>query len=207
MFLDYQNAMHDIATEFHAKTGTEWDSNGSLEAKSLASKASFMRTESAVQSLNQKFQADDKHGASTKPQEHYRNVAKSAEQLIADFTEKTDIDVKQAGVHGQSDKSKEIQELRDEQEQGGLRAVESEEQKLFTYTFGQMGLFGKTVNKSINAVNDLAKYSAVATNKRIFEEATLRQETFERSSSSMRLGAAQKIVALARQLSLAMIWL
>lgn len=192
MFLDYQNAMHDIATEFHAKTGTEWDSNGSLEAKSLASKASFMRTESAVQSLNQKFQADDKHGASTKPQEHYRNVAKSAEQLIADFTEKTDIDVKQAGVHGQSDKSKEIQELRDEQEQGGLRAVESEEQKLFTYTFGQMGLFGKTVNKSINAVNDLAKYSAVATNKRIFEEATLRQETFERSSSSMRLGAAQK---------------
>ena len=192
MFLDYQNAMHDIATEFHAKTGTEWDSNSSLEAKSLASKASFMRTESAVQSLNQKFQADDKHGASTKPQEHYRNVAKSAEQLIADFTEKTDIDVKQAGVHGQSDKSKEIQELRDEQEQGGLRAVESEEQKLFTYTFGQMGLFGKTVNKSINAVNDLAKYSAVATNKRIFEEATLRQETFERSSSSMRLGAAQK---------------
>lgn len=192
MFLDYQNAMHDIATEFHAKTGAEWDSNSSLEAKSLASKASFMRTESAVQSLNQKFQADDKHGASTKPQEHYRNVAKSAEQLIADFTEKTDIDVKQAGVHGQSDKSKEIQELRDEQEQGGLRAVESEEQKLFTYTFGQMGLFGKTVNKSINAVNDLAKYSAVATNKRIFEEATLRQETFERSSSSMRLGAAQK---------------
>lgn len=192
MFLDYQNAMHDIATEFHAKTGTEWDSNSSLEAKSLASKASFMRTESAVQSLNQKFQTDDKHGASTKPQEHYRNVAKSAEQLIADFTEKTDIDVKQAGVHGQSDKSKEIQELRDEQEQGGLRAVESEEQKLFTYTFGQMGLFGKTVNKSINAVNDLAKYSAVATNKRIFEEATLRQETFERSSSSMRLGAAQK---------------
>lgn len=192
MFLDYQNAMHDIATEFHAKTGTEWDSNGSLEAKSLASKASFMRTESAVQSLNQKFQTDDKHGASAKPQEHYRNVAKSAEQLIADFTEKTDIDVKQAGVHGQSDKSKEIQELRDEQEQGGLRAVESEEQKLFTYTFGQMGLFGKTVNKSINAVNDLAKYSAVATNKRIFEEATLRQETFERSSSSMRLGAAQK---------------
>lgn len=192
MFLDYQNAMHDIATEFHAKTGTEWDSNSSLEAKSLASKASFMRTESAVQSLNQKFQADDKHGASTKPQEHYRNVAKSAEQLIADFIEKTDIDVKQAGVHGQSDKSKEIQELRDEQEQGGLRAVESEEQKLFTYTFGQMGLFGKTVNKSINAVNDLAKYSAVATNKRIFEEATLRQETFERSSSSMRLGAAQK---------------
>lgn len=192
MFLDYQNAMHDIATEFHAKTGTEWDSNGGLEAKSLASKASFMRTESAVQSLNQKFQADDKHGASAKPQEHYRNVAKSAEQLIADFTEKTDIDVKQAGVHGQSDKSKEIQELRDEQEQGGLRAVESEEQKLFTYTFGQMGLFGKTVNKSINAVNDLAKYSAVATNKRIFEEATLRQETFERSSSSMRLGAAQK---------------
>lgn len=192
MFLDYQNAMHDIATEFHAKTGTEWDSNSSLEAKSLASKASFMRTEGAVQSLNQKFQADDKHGASTKPQEHYRNVAKSAEQLIADFTEKTDIDVKQAGVHGQSDKSKEIQELRDEQEQGGLRAVESEEQKLFTYTFGQMGLFGKTVNKSINAVNDLAKYSAVATNKRIFEEATLRQETFERSSSSMRLGAAQK---------------
>ena len=192
MFLDYQNAMHDIATEFHAKTGTEWDSNGGLEAKSLASKASFMRTESAVQSLNQKFQTDDKHGASTKPQEHYRNVAKSAEQLIADFTEKTDIDVKQAGVHGQSDKSKEIQELRDEQEQGGLRAVESEEQKLFTYTFGQMGLFGKTVNKSINAVNDLAKYSAVATNKRIFEEATLRQETFERSSSSMRLGAAQK---------------
>lgn len=192
MFLDYQNAMHDIATEFHAKTGTEWDSNSSLEAKSLASKASFMRTESAVQSLNQKFQADDKHGASTKPQEHYRNVAKSAEQLIADFTEKTDIDVKQAGVHGQSDKSKEIQELRDEQEQGGLRAVESEEQKLFTYTFGQMGLFGKTVNKSINAVNDLAKYSAVATNKRIFEEVTLRQETFERSSSSMRLGAAQK---------------
>ena len=192
MFLDYQNAMHDIATEFHAKTGTEWDSNSSLEAKSLASKASFLRTESAVQSLNQKFQADDKHGASTKPQEHYRNVAKSAEQLIADFTEKTDIDVKQAGVHGQSDKSKEIQELRDEQEQGGLRAVESEEQKLFTYTFGQMGLFGKTVNKSINAVNDLAKYSAVATNKRIFEEATLRQETFERSSSSMRLGAAQK---------------
>lgn len=192
MFLDYQNAMHDIATEFHAKTGTEWDSNSSLEAKSLASKASFMRTESAVQSLNQKFQADDKHGASTKPQEHYRNVAKSAEQLIADFTEKTDIDVKQAGVHGQSDKSKEIQELRDEQEQGGLRAVESEEQKLFTYTFGQMGLFGKTVNKSINAVNDLAKYSAVATNKRIFEEDTLRQETFERSSSSMRLGAAQK---------------
>lgn len=192
MFLDYQNAMHDIATEFHAKTGAEWDSNSSLEAKSLASKASFMRTESAVQSLNQKFQADNKHGASTKPQEHYRNVAKSAEQLIADFTEKTDIDVKQAGVHGQSDKSKEIQELRDEQEQGGLRAVESEEQKLFTYTFGQMGLFGKTVNKSINAVNDLAKYSAVATNKRIFEEATLRQETFERSSSSMRLGAAQK---------------
>lgn len=192
MFLDYQNAMHDIATEFHAKTGAEWDSNSSLEAKSLASKASFMRTESAVQSLNQKFQTDDKHGASTKPQEHYRNVAKSAEQLIADFTEKTDIDVKQAGVHGQSDKSKEIQELRDEQEQGGLRAVESEEQKLFTYTFGQMGLFGKTVNKSINAVNDLAKYSAVATNKRIFEEATLRQETFERSSSSMRLGAAQK---------------
>lgn len=192
MFLDYQNAMHDIATEFHAKTGAEWDSNSSLEAKSLASKASFMRTESAVQSLNQKFQADDKHGASTKPQEHYRNVAKSAEQLIADFTEKTDIDVKQAGVHGQSDKSKEIQELRDEQEQGGLRAVESEEQKLFTYTFGQMGLFGKTVNKSINTVNDLAKYSAVATNKRIFEEATLRQETFERSSSSMRLGAAQK---------------
>lgn len=192
MFLDYQNAMHDIATEFHAKTGAEWDSNSSLEAKSLASKASFMRTESAVQSLNQKFQADDKHGASTKPQEHYRNVAKSAEQLIADFTEKTDIDVKQAGVHGQSDKSKEIQELRDEQEQGGLRAAESEEQKLFTYTFGQMGLFGKTVNKSINAVNDLAKYSAVATNKRIFEEATLRQETFERSSSSMRLGAAQK---------------
>lgn len=192
MFLDYQNAMHDIATEFHAKTGAEWDSNSSLEAKSLASKASFMRTESTVQSLNQKFQADDKHGASTKPQEHYRNVAKSAEQLIADFTEKTDIDVKQAGVHGQSDKSKEIQELRDEQEQGGLRAVESEEQKLFTYTFGQMGLFGKTVNKSINAVNDLAKYSAVATNKRIFEEATLRQETFERSSSSMRLGAAQK---------------
>lgn len=192
MFLDYQNAMHDIATEFHAKTGTEWDSNGGLEAKSLASKASFMRTESAVQSLNQKFQADDKHGTSAKPQEHYRNVAKSAEQLIADFTEKTDIDVKQAGVHGQSDKSKEIQELRDEQEQGGLRAVESEEQKLFTYTFGQMGLFGKTVNKSINAVNDLAKYSAVATNKRIFEEATLRQETFERSSSSMRLGAAQK---------------
>lgn len=192
MFLDYQNAMHDIATEFHAKTGTEWDSNGGLEAKSLASKASFMRTESAVQSLNQKFQTDDKHGASTKPQEHYRNVAKSAEQLIADFTEKTDIDVKQAGVHGQSDKSKEIQELRDEQEQGGLRAVESEEQKLFTYTFGQMGLFGKTVNKSINVVNDLAKYSAVATNKRIFEEATLRQETFERSSSSMRLGAAQK---------------
>lgn len=192
MFLDYQNAMHDIATEFHAKTGTEWDSNGGLEAKSLASKASFMRTESAVQSLNQKFQADDKHGASAKPQEHYRNVAKSAEQLIADFTEKTDIDVKQAGVHGQSDKSKEIQELRDEQEQGGLRAAESEEQKLFTYTFGQMGLFGKTVNKSINVVNDLAKYSAVATNKRIFEEATLRQETFERSSSSMRLGAAQK---------------
>lgn len=192
MFLDYQNAMHDIATEFHAKTGTEWDSNGGLEAKSLASKASFMRTESAVQSLNQKFQADDKHGASAKPQEHYRNVAKSAEQLIADFTEKTDIDVKQAGVHGQSDKSKEIQELRDEQEQGGLRAAESEEQKLFTYTFGQMGLFGKTVNKSINAVNDLAKYSAVATNKRIFEEATLRQETFEKSSSSMRLGAAQK---------------
>lgn len=192
MFLDYQNAMHDIATEFHAKTGTEWDSNGGLEAKSLASKASFMRTESAVQSLNQKFQTDDKHGASTKPQEHYRNVAKSAEQLIADFTEKTDIDVKQAGVHGQSDKSKEIQELRDEQEQGGLRAVESEEQKLFTYTFGQMGLFGKTVNKSINVVNDLAKYSAVATNKRIFEEATLRQETFEKSSSSMRLGAAQK---------------
>ena len=192
MFLDYQNAMHDIATEFHAKTGTEWDSNGGLEAKSLASKASFMRTESAVQSLNQKFQADDKHGTSAKPQEHYRNVAKSAEQLIADFTEKTDIDVKQAGVHGQSDKSKEIQELRDEQEQGGLRAVESEEQKLFTYTFGQMGLFGKTVNKSINAVNDLAKYSAVATNKRIFEEATLRQETFEKSSSSMRLGAAQK---------------
>lgn len=192
MFLDYQNAMHDIATEFHAKTGTEWDSNGGLEAKSLASKASFMRTESVVQSLNQKFQTDDKHGASTKPQEHYRNVAKSAEQLIADFTEKTDIDVKQAGVHGQSDKSKEIQELRDEQEQGGLRAVESEEQKLFTYTFGQMGLFGKTVNKSINVVNDLAKYSAVATNKRIFEEATLRQETFEKSSSSMRLGAAQK---------------
>lgn len=192
MFLDYQNAMHDIATEFHAKTGTEWDSNGGLEAKSLASKASFMRTESAVQSLNQKFQADDKHGASAKPQEHYRNVAKSAEQLIADFTEKTDIDVKQAGVHGQSDKSKEIQELRDEQEQGGLRAAESEEQKLFTYTFGQMGLFGKTVNKSINVVNDLAKYSAVATNKRIFEEATLRQETFEKSSSSMRLGAAQK---------------
>lgn len=192
MFLDYQNAMHDIATEFHAKTGIEWDSNGGLEAKSLASKASFMRTESAVQSLNQKFQTDDKHGASTKPQEHYRNVAKSAEQLIADFTEKTDIDVKQAGVHGQSDKSKEIQELRDEQEQGGLRAVESEEQKLFTYTFGQMGLFGKTVNKSINVVNDLAKYSAVATNKRIFEEATLRQETFEKSSSSMRLGAAQK---------------
>lgn len=192
MFLDYQNAMHDIATEFHAKTGTEWDSNSSLEAKSLASKASFMRTESAVQSLNQKFQADDKHGTSAKPQEHYRNVAKSAEQLIADFTEKTDIDVKQAGVHGQSDKSKEIQELRDEQEQGGLRAAESEEQKLFTYTFGQMGLFGKTVNKSINVVNDLAKYSAVATNKRIFEEATLRQETFERSSSSMRLGAAQK---------------
>lgn len=192
MFLDYQNAMHDIATEFHAKTGTEWDSNGGLEAKSLASKASFMRTESAVQSLNQKFQADDKHGASAKPQEHYRNVAKSAEQLIADFTEKTDIDVKQAGVHGQSDKSKEIQELRDEQEQGGLRAAESEEQKLFTYTFVQMGLFGKTVNKSINVVNDLAKYSAVATNKRIFEEATLRQETFERSSSSMRLGAAQK---------------
>lgn len=192
MFLDYQNAMHDIATEFHAKTGTEWDSNGGLEAKSLASKASFMRTESAVQSLNQKFQADDKHGASAKPQEHYRNVAKSAEQLIADFTEKTDIDVKQTGVHGQSDKSKEIQELRDEQEQGGLRAAESEEQKLFTYTFGQMGLFGKTVNKSINVVNDLAKYSAVATNKRIFEEATLRQETFERSSSSMRLGAAQK---------------
>lgn len=192
MFLDYQNAMHDIATEFHAKTGTEWDSNGGLEAKSLASKASFMRTESAVQSLNQKFQADDKHGASAKPQEHYRNVAKSAEQLIADFTEKTDIDVKQAGIHGQSDKSKEIQELRDEQEQGGLRAAESEEQKLFTYTFGQMGLFGKTVNKSINVVNDLAKYSAVATNKRIFEEATLRQETFERSSSSMRLGAAQK---------------
>lgn len=192
MFLDYQNAMHDIATEFHAKTGTEWDSNGGLEAKSLASKASFMRTESAVQSLNQKFQADDKHGTSAKPQEHYRNVAKSAEQLIADFTEKTDIDVKQAGVHGQSDKSKEIQELRDEQEQGGLRAVESEEQKLFTYTFGQMGLFGKTVNKSINVVNDLAKYSAVATNKRIFEEATLRQETFEKSSSSMRLGAAQK---------------
>lgn len=192
MFLDYQNAMHDIATEFHAKTGTKWDSNGGLEAKSLASKASFMRTESAVQSLNQKFQADDKHGASAKPQEHYRNVAKSAEQLIADFTEKTDIDVKQAGVHGQSDKSKEIQELRDEQEQGGLRAAESEEQKLFTYTFGQMGLFGKTVNKSINVVNDLAKYSAVATNKRIFEEATLRQETFEKSSSSMRLGAAQK---------------
>jgi len=192
MFLDYQNAMHDIATEFHAKTGTEWDSNGGLEAKSLASKASFMRTESAVQSLNQKFQADDKHGTSAKPQEHYRNVAKSAEQLIADFTEKTDIDVKQAGVHGQSDKSKEIQELRDEQEQGGLRAAESEEQKLFTYTFGQMGLFGKTVNKSINVVNDLAKYSAVATNKRIFEEATLRQETFEKSSSSMRLGAAQK---------------
>lgn len=192
VFLDYQNAMHDIATEFHAKTGTEWDSNGGLEAKSLASKASFMRTESVVQSLNQKFQTDDKHGASTKPQEHYRNVAKSAEQLIADFTEKTDIDVKQAGVHGQSDKSKEIQELRDEQEQGGLRAVESEEQKLFTYTFGQMGLFGKTVNKSINVVNDLAKYSAVATNKRIFEEATLRQETFEKSSSSMRLGAAQK---------------
>lgn len=192
MFLDYQNAMHDIATEFHAKTGTEWDSNGGLEAKSLASKASFMRTESAVQSLNQKFQADDKHGASAKPQEHYRNVAKSAEQLIADFTEKTDIDVKQAGVHGQSDKRKEIQELRDEQEQGGLRAAESEEQKLFTYTFGQMGLFGKTVNKSINVVNDLAKYSAVATNKRIFEEATLRQETFEKSSSSMRLGAAQK---------------
>lgn len=192
MFLDYQNAMHDIATEFHAKTGTEWDSNGGLEAKSLASKASFMRTESAVQSLNQKFQADDKHGASAKPQEHYRNVAKSAEQLIADFTEKTDIDVKQAGVHGQSDKSKEIQELRDEQEQGGLRAAESEEQKLFTYTFGQMGLFGKTVNKSINVVNDLAKYSAVAINKRIFEEATLRQETFEKSSSSMRLGAAQK---------------
>lgn len=192
MFLDYQNAMHDIATEFHAKTGTEWDSNGGLEAKSLASKASFMRTESAVQSLNQKFQADDKHGASAKPQGHYRNVAKSAEQLIADFTEKTDIDVKQAGVHGQSDKSKEIQELRDEQEQGGLRAAESEEQKLFTYTFGQMGLFGKTVNKSINVVNDLAKYSAVATNKRIFEEATLRQETFEKSSSSMRLGAAQK---------------
>jgi len=192
MFLDYQNAMHDISTEFHAKTGTEWDSNGGLEAKSLASKASFMRTESVVQSLNQKFQTDDKHGASTKPQEHYRNVAKSAEQLIADFTEKTDIDVKQAGVHGQSDKSKEIQELRDEQEQGGLRAVESEEQKLFTYTFGQMGLFGKTVNKSINVVNDLAKYSAVATNKRIFEEATLRQETFEKSSSSMRLGAAQK---------------
>lgn len=192
MFLDYQNAMHDIATEFHAKTGIEWDSNGGLEAKSLASKASFMRTESAVQSLNQKFQADDKHGASAKPQEHYRNVAKSAEQLIADFTEKTDIDVKQAGVHGQSDKSKEIQELRDEQEQGGLRAAESEEQKLFTYTFGQMGLFGKTVNKSINVVNDLAKYSAVATNKRIFEEATLRQETFEKSSSSMRLGAAQK---------------
>lgn len=192
MFLDYQNAMYDIATEFHAKTGTEWDSNGGLEAKSLASKASFMRTESAVQSLNQKFQADDKHGASAKPQEHYRNVAKSAEQLIADFTEKTDIDVKQAGVHGQSDKSKEIQELRDEQEQGGLRAAESEEQKLFTYTFGQMGLFGKTVNKSINIVNDLAKYSAVATNKRIFEEATLRQETFEKSSSSMRLGAAQK---------------
>lgn len=192
MFLDYQNAMHDIATEFHAKTGTEWDSNSGLEAKSLASKASFMRTESAVQSLNQKFQADDKHGASAKPQEHYRNVAKSAEQLIADFTEKTDIDVKQAGVHGQSDKSKEIQELRDEQEQGGLRAAESEEQKLFTYTFGQMGLFGKTVNKSINVVNDLAKYSAVATNKRIFEEATLRQETFEKSSSSMRLGAAQK---------------
>lgn len=153
MFLDYQNAMHDIATEFHAKTGTEWDSNGGLEAKSLASKASFMRTESAVQSLNQKFQADDKHGASAKPQEHYRNVAKSAEQLIADFTEKTDIDVKQAGVHGQSDKSKEIQELRDEQEQGGLRAAESEEQKLFTYTFGQMGLFGKTVNKSINVVS------------------------------------------------------
>ena len=192
MFLDYQNAMHDIATEFHAKTGTEWDSNGGLEAKSLASKASFMRTESAVQSLNQKFQADDKHGTSAKPQEHYRNVAKSAEQLIADFTEKTDIDVKQAGVHGQSDKSKEIQELRDEQEQGGLRAAESEEQKLFTYTFGQMGLFGKTVNKSINVVNDLAKYSAVATNKRIFEEATLRQETFEKSSSSMRLGVAQK---------------
>lgn len=192
MFLDYQNAMHDIATEFHAKTGTEWDSNGGLEAKSLASKASFMRTESAVQSLNQKFQADDKHGTSAKPQEHYRNVAKSAEQLIADFTEKTDIDVKQAGVHGQSDKSKEIQELRDEQEQGGLRAAESEEQKLFTYTFGQMGLFGKTVNKSINVVNDLAKYSAVATNKRIFEEATLRQETFEKSSSSMRLGATQK---------------
>lgn len=192
MFLDYQNAMHDISTEFHAKAGTEWDSNGGLEAKSLASKASFMRTESVVQSLNQKFQADDKHNASAKPQEHYRNVAKSAEQLIADFTEKTDIDVKQAGIHGQSDKSKEIQELRDEQEQGGLRAVENEEQKLFTYTFGQMGLFGKTVNKSINVVNDLAKYSAVATNKRIFEEATLRQETFERSSSSMRLGAAQK---------------
>lgn len=192
MFLDYQNAMHDISTEFHAKTGTEWDSNGGLEAKSLASKASFMRTESVVQSLNQKFQADDKLNASAKPQEHYRNVAKSAEQLIADFTEKTDIDVKQAGIHGQSDKSKEIQELRDEQEQGGLRAVENEEQKLFTYTFGQMGLFGKTVNKSINVVNDLAKYSAVATNKRIFEEATLRQETFEKSSSSMRLGAAQK---------------
>lgn len=192
MFLDYQNAMHDISTEFHAKTGTEWDSNGGLEAKSLASKASFMRTESVVQSLNQKFQADDKHNVSAKPQEHYRNVAKSAEQLIADFTEKTDIDVKQAGIHGQSDKSTEIQELRDEQEQGGLRTVENEEQKLFTYTFGQMGLFGKTVNKSINVVNDLAKYSAVATNKRIFEEATLRQETFEKSSSSMRLGAAQK---------------
>lgn len=159
-FLDYQNAAQNILDKsVDAVEKSKIESQG----VSIKSKAEFIRTENVTASLHEKLKASEPSKNSGNKTE-YKNVTKTSQQMIAEFQQQFDVDVRSASLRGNSQRTEKLRELREEREEENneYKSLTKEGKNLVNFTARSLDLFGSAILNADRIMTDLAQYDVLS---------------------------------------------